>query len=424
MPTLTIQLPGLPPVEHILREEAITLGRMKGNTIAMDDVSVSLSHAKITRIGDDYILKDLNSTNGTMLNGQSINEARLRNGDQLKFGEVVAIFRLEAAKPASAPVAPLVPTELPPAVAHTVTNLIPAATPAKRPSPQPAPQPAAAPRTSVAAPVSPTATKPKAPAAKKNLKVLVVPVLAGGAALAVVGAVIWGMMGGDPNESAPPPSAPAKQTVAVAPSAQKPKPGGSSKRTNAVAASNAPKVTNATAATKPAAAQPAAPTPPPVVAVPAVVPTNKVPEPAIETDNPALAELLIGLRAADVAQRRRAAESISSFEGSAKDAVPALRVALKDADGDVRMWSALALVANQTYDKATIPILVQALRRDAAAVRQAACISLALVPCDEKDKASIVPALTTVAMRDQSEEVRKDAMMALRVVAPETIRGD
>src|SRR5580704_14762670 len=95
MPTLIIQLPGLPPVEHILRDEMMTIGRKKGNTIALDDTSVSVSHAKITRKGVDFFLKDLNSTNGTMLNGQSINEARLRDGDQLKFGEVVAHYRAE-----------------------------------------------------------------------------------------------------------------------------------------------------------------------------------------------------------------------------------------------------------------------------------------------------------------------------------------
>ena len=110
MPTLIIQLPGLPSVEHIVREDAITLGRMKGNTSALSDSSVSLSHAKITRVGNEFFLKDLNSTNGTMLNGQSITEARLREGDQLKFGEVIAYFRLEPlAAPTPTPAVTAVP---------------------------------------------------------------------------------------------------------------------------------------------------------------------------------------------------------------------------------------------------------------------------------------------------------------------------
>ena len=116
MPTLIIQLPGLPPVEHLVREDAITLGRMQGNSLALNDASVSLSHAKITRVGNSFYIKDLNSTNGTTLNGQSIAEARLRDGDQLELGKVTACFRLEPlASPALLlPVKPMEPTLLPP----------------------------------------------------------------------------------------------------------------------------------------------------------------------------------------------------------------------------------------------------------------------------------------------------------------------
>jgi len=92
MATLTLQLPNLPPVEHVLKDEAITIGRMKGNTIALDDVSVSLSHAKLTLRDGGYFLKDLNSTNGTMVNGQSVTEAHLHDGDHIKFGEVTGRF--------------------------------------------------------------------------------------------------------------------------------------------------------------------------------------------------------------------------------------------------------------------------------------------------------------------------------------------
>src|ERR1700694_1343 len=126
MPTLAIQLPHLPPVEHILREETVTIGRMKGNTIALDDSSVSLSHAKITRKNAEFFLKDLNSTNGTMLNGQSVNEARLRDGDQLKFGEVVGYYRAEPApaSPASEISSPSA-TPAPQPTAQTVSQVVP-----------------------------------------------------------------------------------------------------------------------------------------------------------------------------------------------------------------------------------------------------------------------------------------------------------
>src|SRR5438445_4227313 len=77
MPTLTIQLPGLPPVAHVLKDETVTIGRFKGNTIVIEDASISLMHAKITRKDGQFYLKDLNSTNGTIVNGQPIGEVRL-----------------------------------------------------------------------------------------------------------------------------------------------------------------------------------------------------------------------------------------------------------------------------------------------------------------------------------------------------------
>src|SRR6185436_10081549 len=108
MPTLTIQLPGLPPVAHVLREETTTIGRMKGTTIVIDDNSVSLMHAKITRSkdGTEYFLKDLNSTNGTLVNGQTVREIKLQDLDQICFADVIAQFHSEVAA-AVQPITPL-----------------------------------------------------------------------------------------------------------------------------------------------------------------------------------------------------------------------------------------------------------------------------------------------------------------------------
>src|SRR5438874_8070680 len=110
MSALTIQLPGLPPVTHVLKDDAITIGRMRGNTIVIDDSSVSLCHAKITRVNGRFYLKDLNSTNGTLVNGQTISEAPLRDQDRVRFAEVIAEFVDEAAelapRPASTPAKP------------------------------------------------------------------------------------------------------------------------------------------------------------------------------------------------------------------------------------------------------------------------------------------------------------------------------
>src|ERR1051326_3966605 len=96
MPTLNIQLPGLPPVSHVLKDETITIGRMKGNTIVIEDASVSLMHARISVKNGEVLLKDLNSTNGTTVNGQPVNEVKLRDSDRIGFADVLAQFQSDA----------------------------------------------------------------------------------------------------------------------------------------------------------------------------------------------------------------------------------------------------------------------------------------------------------------------------------------
>src|SRR4051794_17234856 len=92
MPTLTIQLPGQAPVFHVLRDETITIGRLKSNTIVIEDNSVSLMHAKITRKDGQFYLKDLNPTNGTSVNAQPIGEVCLRAENEVRFAEIIPRF--------------------------------------------------------------------------------------------------------------------------------------------------------------------------------------------------------------------------------------------------------------------------------------------------------------------------------------------
>src|SRR5271163_4884932 len=106
MVTLTIQPPGSAPVTHVLKDETITIGRMSGNTIVINDASVSLAHARITVNNGEFILKDLNSTNGTWVNGQPVKEARLRDHDLIRFADVAGQFNAQAAATQGAQVSP------------------------------------------------------------------------------------------------------------------------------------------------------------------------------------------------------------------------------------------------------------------------------------------------------------------------------
>ena len=79
-------------VTHELTRDIVTIGRGPSNQIVIDHPTVSAQHALLLRVRDSYSLKDLNSTNGTQINGVSITDAELKDGDKIRFGSVVAVF--------------------------------------------------------------------------------------------------------------------------------------------------------------------------------------------------------------------------------------------------------------------------------------------------------------------------------------------
>ena len=91
MPKILISLPD-GSKSHDLHEATITLGRVSDNTLQIEDPSVSSYHAQLTvGEGGDYVLRDLGSTNGTLLNGKEIAEGedhRLQDGDKVVFGNI------------------------------------------------------------------------------------------------------------------------------------------------------------------------------------------------------------------------------------------------------------------------------------------------------------------------------------------------
>jgi pSer/pThr/pTyr-binding forkhead associated (FHA) protein len=79
---------------RIFRELAtpVTLGREEGNALRLNDERVSRFHAKIQQDGDDIILTDLESTNGTRVNGNVVQIRRLRHGDRVCLGRSLLLF--------------------------------------------------------------------------------------------------------------------------------------------------------------------------------------------------------------------------------------------------------------------------------------------------------------------------------------------
>lgn len=70
----------------------VTIGREEGNTVRLNDERISRFHAKVQQDHDDLILTDLESTNGTRVNGQLVQIHRLRHGDFVMMGRSVLLF--------------------------------------------------------------------------------------------------------------------------------------------------------------------------------------------------------------------------------------------------------------------------------------------------------------------------------------------
>ena len=69
-----------------------TMGRHPNNTLRLVDREVSKEHATIERIGQSYLLRDLNSSNGTFVNGRKVRELKLRDGDEISLGNSRLVF--------------------------------------------------------------------------------------------------------------------------------------------------------------------------------------------------------------------------------------------------------------------------------------------------------------------------------------------
>jgi pSer/pThr/pTyr-binding forkhead associated (FHA) protein len=70
----------------------ITIGREEGNTIQLNDERVSRYHVKIQEDHDKLVLTDLESTNGTKVNGEEIQLRILRHGDMITVGRSVLLY--------------------------------------------------------------------------------------------------------------------------------------------------------------------------------------------------------------------------------------------------------------------------------------------------------------------------------------------
>lgn len=87
MAKMILSMDGLVLKEIQLDKERLTIGRKPHNDIQIDNLAISGEHATIVTILNDSFLEDMNSTNGTLVNGQPIKKHFLRNNDVVELGK-------------------------------------------------------------------------------------------------------------------------------------------------------------------------------------------------------------------------------------------------------------------------------------------------------------------------------------------------
>jgi predicted component of type VI protein secretion system len=102
MARLVILSEGLTGKAHELTVDKTTIGRVDDNTFAIPEGSVSSHHCEVLLRGPDVIIRDLNSTNGTFINGNQVTgEAPLKPGQILRLGQIEMRLEDASAKPAA-----------------------------------------------------------------------------------------------------------------------------------------------------------------------------------------------------------------------------------------------------------------------------------------------------------------------------------
>lgn len=100
MAKLILSIEGATLKEIPLTKGRTTIGRRPQNDIQIDNLAISGEHAVLAMIGNDAFIEDINSTNGTFVNGRQVKKQLLQNGDTIELGKYSLKYVSEAAQPA------------------------------------------------------------------------------------------------------------------------------------------------------------------------------------------------------------------------------------------------------------------------------------------------------------------------------------
>jgi len=87
----TVTVPGLAH-DIVLKGDRMLIGRLAESDIFVDDANVSRTHAALISEGTGWAVEDINSTNGTFVNGERVDRAQLRDGDVIQVGASELVF--------------------------------------------------------------------------------------------------------------------------------------------------------------------------------------------------------------------------------------------------------------------------------------------------------------------------------------------
>src|SRR5712691_4693056 len=76
-------------------EGEISVGRESSNRLPLNDLAVSRRHCVIEKEGDRFHIRDLDSRNGTFVNGTPVKKRFLEHGDQIEIGKSVFVFSID-----------------------------------------------------------------------------------------------------------------------------------------------------------------------------------------------------------------------------------------------------------------------------------------------------------------------------------------
>ena len=97
MPKMIVSIDGVVIKEVQWTKDRTTLGRRPYNDVVIDNLAISGEHAVLQMSGKDVFIEDLNSTNGTYVNGKAAKKQQLHNGDTIEVGKYKIKFVVEAA---------------------------------------------------------------------------------------------------------------------------------------------------------------------------------------------------------------------------------------------------------------------------------------------------------------------------------------